>query len=83
MAARLRQPKPDVVDVGVLAEALPQPRQIVDATASARQAFDHEAPTADVAKTLHLAAAEPAADIAAGDQACLLLKTALSSGEIL
>ncbi|GJE44231.1 hypothetical protein AEGHOMDF_3419 [Methylobacterium soli] len=73
MAARLRQPEPDIVDVSVFAEALAQSRQIVDATASARQALDDEAPTGDVAKTLHLAAAEPSADIATRDHPFLLL----------
>lgn len=77
------QPKPNVVNVGVLAEALPQPHQIVDAPAPARQALDHQAPPGDVTQALHLAPAEPAADIAAGDQAFLLLKPALGSGEIL
>lgn len=73
MAARLRQPEPDIVDVGMLAKALPQPRQIVDATAPARQALDQEASAGDVAKTLHLAAVEPGADIARRNQAFLLL----------
>ena len=83
VAAGLRQSKPDIVDVGVLAEAAPQPLEIVDAAAPARQALDHEAPASDVAEPLHLPSAEPAVDEAARFEALLLLQMALSGCEIL
>jgi hypothetical protein len=53
MTARLGQAEIHVVEVGVLAEPLPEASQVVGAAPLARRALDHEPAPAEVAQALH------------------------------